>query len=64
AYLLMLKPRMSWSVVRAWCSFIKWHKSLSMKRKGVVRSVKVRNIYRGSILLRYICGKRHFNDVM
>ena len=64
AYLLMFKPRMSWSVVRAWCSFIKWHKSLSMKRKGVVRSVKVRNIYRGSILLRYICGKRHFNDVM
>ena len=64
AYLLMLKPRMSWSVVRAWWSFIKWHKSLSAKRKSVVRSAKVRNIYRGSIVLRYICGKRQFNDMM
>ena len=64
AYLIMLKPRMSWSVVRAWWSFIKWHKELSVKRKSVVRKAKVRNIYRGSIVLRYICGKRQFNDMM
>mgnify|MGYP003304472879 CR=1 FL=1 len=64
AYLLTLRPRMAWSVVRAWWSFIKWHKRLSKKRSEVIRRAKVRNIYRGSIVLRYICGKRHFNDII
>lgn len=64
AYLVTLKPRMAWSVVRAWWSFIKWHKRLSKKRSEVIRRANVRNIYRGSIVLRYICGKRHFNDII
>lgn len=64
AYLLTLRPRMAWSVVRAWWSFLKWHKMLSLKRKAVVRRVDIRNIYRGSIVLRYICGKRQFNNMM
>lgn len=63
-YLITLRPRMAWSVVRAWWSFIKWHKPLSQKRSEVVRQIKPMSIYRGSIILRYICGKRHFNDMM
>ncbi|MBR4843606.1 MAG: glycosyltransferase family 2 protein [Alistipes sp.] len=63
-YLVTLRPRMAWSVVKAWWSFIKWHKLLSDKRSEVVRHAKPKHIYRGSIILRYICGKRHFNDMM
>ena len=63
-YLVTLRPRMAWSVVKAWWSFIKWHKLLSGKRSEVVRHAKPKHIYRGSIILRYICGKRHFNDMM
>lgn len=64
AYLLMLRPRMAWSVVEAWWEFIKWHKALSVKRKAVVRTANVRGIYRGSIVLRYIFGGRQFKKMM
>lgn len=64
AYLLSLRPRMAWSVVEAWWEFIKWHSVLSAKRKAVVRRTNVRGIYRGSIVLRYIFGKRKFKDMI
>ena len=64
AYLLTLKPRMAWSVVKAWWEFIKWHKPLSAKRKAVVHRTKVRGIYHGSIVLRYILGGRQFKNMM
>ena len=64
AYLLSLRPRMAWSVVEAWWEFIKWHRVLSAKRKAVVRRTNVRGIYRGSIVLRYIFGRRKFKDMM
>lgn len=63
-YLLKLKPRMAWSIVQAWWEFIKWHKELSSKRKAVVRKVKVRGVYSGSIVLRYIFGKRKFDNMI
>lgn len=63
-YLLTFRPRMSWSVVKAWWEFIKWHKELSAKRKAVVRKTKVQGIYSGSIVLRYIFGGRQFKDIM
>jgi GT2 family glycosyltransferase len=64
AYLLSLRPRMAWSVVEAWWEFIKWHRELSAKRKAVVRRTNVRGIYLGSIVLRYIFGKRKFKDMI
>ena len=64
AYLLTLRPRMAWSVAQAWWEFIKWHKALSAKRKAVVRKTKVRGIYHGSIVLRYIFGGRKFKNMM
>ena len=63
-YLITLQPRMAWSVVKAWWEFIKWHKMLSAKRKSVVRATKVCGIYFGSIVLRYMFGKRQFKDMM
>ena len=64
AYLLTLRPRMALSVAQAWWEFVKWHKQLSAKRKAVVRRSKVRGVYHGSIVLRYIFGGRKFKNMM
>lgn len=62
--LVTLHPHRAWAVLRAWGEFIAWHGVLSRKRKAVVRTKKVTNIYRYSIILRYIFGKRTFNNMM
>lgn len=64
AYFLTLHPERAWAVVRAWGTFIKWHKSLAAKRKAVVRKKKVQGIYRFSIVLRYLFGAREFKTMM
>ena len=64
AYLLTLRPRMALSVAQAWWEFVKWHKQLSAKRKAVVRRSKVRGVYHGSIVLRYIFGGCKFKNMM
>ena len=62
--LVTLHPHRAWAIVRAWGEFIAWHGTLSCKRKAVVRTKKVNNIYRHSIILRYLFGKRTFNNMM
>ena len=62
--LVALHPQRAWAIVRAWGEFIAWHGVLSRKRKAVVRTKKVDNIYRNSIVLRYIFGGRKFNNMM
>jgi hypothetical protein len=62
--LVALHPQRAWAIVRAWGEFIAWHGALSRKRKAVVRTKKVDNIYRNSIVLRYIFGGRKFNNMM
>ena len=62
--LVTLHPHCAWAIVRAWGEFIAWHGTLSRKRKAVVRTKKVNNIYRHSIILRYLFGKRTFNNMM
>lgn len=62
--LVTLHPQRAWAIVRAWGEFIAWHGALSRKRKAVVRTKKVDNIYRNSIVLRYILGGRKFNNMM
>ncbi len=64
AHLVTLHPHRAWAVVRAWGEFIAWHKMLSAKRKAVVRRKKVDNIYRFSIILRYLFGGRRFKNMM
>ncbi len=62
--LITLHPHRAWAIVRAWGEFIAWHGKLSRKRRAVVRKKKVTNIYRYSIILRYIFGGRKFNNMM
>lgn len=62
--LLTLQPERAWAVIRAWGSFIAWHKVLGNKRREVVRKKKAENIYRFSIVVRYLFGRRYFNRMM
>jgi GT2 family glycosyltransferase len=62
--LLTLHPQRAWAVVRAWASFIAWHKMLAKKRREVARKKRVENIYSFSIVVRYLFGRRHFNNMM
>ncbi len=64
AHLVTLHPHRAWAVVRAWGSFIAWHGRLSGERRSVKRVKRVDNIYGFSIIVRYLCGKRHFNKLM
>ena len=62
--LVMLHPHRAWAIVRAWREFIVWHGALSRKRKAVQRKVAPKGIYRNSIVVRYILGRRTFNNMM
>jgi GT2 family glycosyltransferase len=64
AHLVTLHPHRAWAVLRAWGSFIAWHRRLSGERKRVRRVKRVDNIYGFSIIVRYLFGKRHFNKLM
>lgn len=59
-----LHPHRAWAIVRAWRDFLLWHKILARKRRAVVRKKEVRGVYRFSIVVRYLCGCRKFNDMM
>ena len=64
-YLLQGKRQSAKAVWQAWRDFIAWHKRLSAERKEIRKSVKREApIYYGSVVLRYMFGKREFNDMM
>ena len=54
------------AVFRAWRDFIAWHRILSAKRRAVrgSRIAEARHIYRGSILVRYLFGRRSFGRLL
>lgn len=55
------------SVFRAYRDFLRWHRSLSCKRRAIrggCRADAMRHIYKGSILLRYLCGRKCFGRLM
>jgi hypothetical protein len=64
AHLVTLHPQRAWAVVRAWGTFIAWHRRLGAERKAVKRVKKVDNIYNFSIVVRYLFGKHRFNKMM
>ncbi len=50
------------AVVKAYRDFIKWHPMLNAKRREVRQGAKAEaNVYRGSILLDYLFGRRRFS---
>lgn len=49
------------AVFRAYRDFFRWHKDLSRKRRAIRENRKgsaTEHIYRGSVVLRYILGRR------
>ena len=65
SYLVQGKRASAKAVWQAWCDFIAWHKRLSTERKAIRKNVKREApIYYGSVVLRYMFGKREFNDMM
>ena len=65
SYMVQGKTKSAKAVWSAWCDFIRWHKRLSAERKAIRANVKREvPIYYGSVVLRYMFGKRLFNDMM
>lgn len=60
--------RGAWAVARAYKEFLSWHPRLAKERKqirqGAVQKGQLGTIYRGSIVLRYLFGKRKFEKLM
>ena len=55
------------AVFRAWGDFIRWHGALARKRREIRANRKgsaAENIYRGSVVLRYLFGRRPFGGMM
>ena len=54
------------AVGRAWRDFIRMHPSLARERRSVRggRVAEARGIYRGSVVLRYLLGRRRFDKMM
>ena len=55
------------AVVRAYRDFFRWHKMLSRKRRTIRATRKgsaAEHIYRGSVVLRYLFGRRTFAKMM
>ena len=55
------------AVFRAYRDFLRWHRDLSRKRKTIRQNRKgsaEENIYRGSVVLRYLFGRRTFGRMM
>ena len=51
------------AVFRAYRDFFRWHKDLSRKRRAIRENRKgsaTEHIYRGSVVLRYLLGRRTF----
>ncbi|MEG0499109.1 MAG: glycosyltransferase family 2 protein, partial [Alistipes sp.] len=55
------------AVGRAYCDFMRWHGVLAAKRRAIRTASggsAAKNIYCGSILWRYFCGRRTFKQLM
>ncbi len=62
-YALQGKKQSARAVFQAWCDFLRWHGRLSAERRLIRSSVKREApIYKGSIILRYIFGRRTFQN--
>ncbi len=62
-YALQGKRQSAKAVWQAWRDFLCWHKRLSAERRQIRRNVKREApIYCGSIILRYLLGRRTFQE--
>ena len=64
SYLAQGKPKSAKAVWSAWCDFLRWHGRLANERKTIRADVKREApIYKGSIVLRYLLGRRAFQEL-
>lgn len=65
-YLIKGQTKLASATLRAYVDFMKLHKTLAQKRKTTraARKAESKNIYRGSMVLRYMLGGKRFNDMM
>ena len=68
SYAVKGNMRGAWAVARAYGDFMHWHHRLAEERKHIRSTAKLTTlpttIYRGSIVLRYMFGKREFRKLM
>ena len=66
SYLMQGRPDYVRAVGRAWRDFLRAHKALAAKRRAVRGAAKgkPRGIYCGSIVLRYLLGRRRFGKLL
>ncbi len=64
-YLLQGKVAYAKAVFKAYGDFLAWHGRLSKERKAIRAAVRGEApVYKGSIVLRYLFGKRKFQNIM
>lgn len=65
-YILKGQMPLARATLRAYRDFLSWHGVLAEKRRRVRGAVRAesRSIYRGSIVIRYALGRRHFGELM
>ena len=68
SYLAEGNARGAWAVCRAYADFIRWHGRLSSERRHIrgtaVDGALPGTVYRGSVVVRYMAGKREFDKMM
>ena len=65
-YLLKRQPELAKATIKAYRDFIVWHSVLSKKRRAVRQSrvAESQLIYKGSMVVRYMLGKRTFDNMI
>ena len=62
SYFVQGKPKSAKAVSQAWCDFLRWHHRLAKERKAIRANVRREApVYRGSIVLRYLLGRKTEN---
>lgn len=66
SYLVQGRIDLFRAVGRAWRDFIRMHPALARARRSVraLRVTEARQLYRGSVVLRYLLGRRRFDKMM
>jgi hypothetical protein len=65
-YLLKGQFKLASATLRAYRDFLTWHKDLSRKRQAIRGNAKAESnqIYRGSMVVRYMLGRHTFNNMI
>lgn len=65
-YILKGESHLARAVMEAYRDFLDWHRELGEKRQKIRSRVKQESkmIYRGSIVIRYALGRKHFDRMM